>query len=81
MMSEEKQILTRIVEHYALTGEVADPQVTVVHLPDNKTSFVEPTADGGRGIGLDEFRFDGRVVWAAYSSRTKTVYISDARKS
>lgn len=81
MMSEEKQILTRVVEHYALTGEASDSQVAVVRLPDNKTSFVEPTSDGGRGLGLDEFRFDGRVVWAAYSSRTKTVYISDARKS
>lgn len=80
-MSEEKTIIQRVVDHYALTGDVADPEVTVTHLPDNKTSFVEPTADGGRGITLDEYRVDGRVIWAAYSSRTRIVYLSDARRS
>jgi hypothetical protein len=42
---------------------------------------VEQGADGGRGIQLDEYRVDGRVIWAGYSSRTGTVYISDARRS
>ena len=80
-MSEERTIIKRVVEHYALTGEATDSEVTVTRLPDNKTSFVEPTADGGRGITLDEYRFDGRIVWAAYSTRTKIVYISDARRA
>lgn len=80
-MSEEKQIIRRIVENYARTGETTDSQVTVTRLPDNKTSFVEPTADGGRGITLDEYHVDGRVIWAAYSTRTRVVYLSDARKS
>ncbi len=80
-MSEEKQIINRVVENYARTGEATDSQVMVMHLPDNKTSFVEPTADGGRGITLDEYRVDGRVIWAAYSARTRTVYLSDARKT
>jgi hypothetical protein len=81
MMSEERQIIRRVVEHYALTGEATDSQVTVTRLPDNKTSFVEPTPDGGRGITLDEFRVDGRLIWAAYSTRTKIVYFSDAHRT
>ena len=80
-MSEEKIILQRVVQHYANTGEAHDDQVSVTRLPDNKTSFVEPTPDGGRGITLDEFRVDGRVIWAAYSNRTRIVYISDAARS
>jgi len=79
-MSEEKVIIMRVVDHYALTGEAADSQVTVTRLPDNKTSFVEPTPDGGRGISLDEYRVDGRVIWAAYSNRSKIVYLSDVHR-
>jgi hypothetical protein len=80
-MSEERTIIQRVVEHYTSTGEATDSQVAVTRLPDGKTSFVEPTADGGRGITLDEYRLDGRVIWAAYSTRTKIVYLSEARQS
>jgi hypothetical protein len=80
-MSEEKQIIQRVVENYARTGETTDAQVTVTILPDNKTSFVESTPDGGRGITLDEYRVDGRIIWAGYSSRSKIVYLSDSRRS
>jgi hypothetical protein len=80
-MSEEKTIIRRVVEHYTSTGEATDTQVTVTRLPDGKTSFVEPTSDGGRGITLDEYRHEGRIIWAAYSTRTGIVYLSEARKS
>lgn len=80
-MSDEKVIITRIVQHYARTGELSDSQVKVMRLPDNKTSYVEQGADGGRGVQLDEYRVDGRVIWAGYSSRTGIVYISDAHRS
>ena len=80
-MSEEKVIRQRVVEHYARTGEPVDSQVNVTVLPDNKTSFVESTPDGGRGLTLDEFRVDGRVIWAAYSTRTGIVYLSDSRRN
>ena len=79
-MSDEKVIITRVVENYASTGELTDSQVKVTRLPDNKTSYVEQGADGGRGVQLDEYRINGRVIWAGYSSRTGIVYISDARR-
>jgi hypothetical protein len=80
-MSDEKVIITRVVENYASAGQLTDGQVQVIHLPDNKTSYVEQGTDGGRGIQLDEYRVNGRVIWAGYSSRTGIVYISDARRS
>ena len=80
-MSDEKVILTRVVGHYVSTGEASDPEVKVMRLPDNKTSYVEQGADGGRGVQLDEYRVNDRVIWAGYSSRTAIVYISEARRN
>ncbi len=80
-MSDEKVIITRVLEHYASTGELSDGQVQVTLLPDNKTSYVEQGTDGGRGVQLDEYHVNNRVIWAGYSSRTGIVYISDSRRS
>lgn len=76
MMSEEKQIVLRVVEHFIRTGSVVDEQVKVTCLPPDKTSFVEQAGDYGRTILLDEYKLDNQVVWASYSSRSGTVYLS-----
>jgi hypothetical protein len=78
MRSEEKTIILRVVENYVRTGNLGDDQVKVASLPLGKTSFVEHTGDDGRSVMLDEYRVDGRVVWAGYSSRSQTVYLSIA---
>ncbi len=80
MFSDQKTIILRVVDHYVRTGEAADSEVAVTCLPDNKTSFVEQNADGGRSIMLDEFRLDGHVIWAGYSPRTRTVYLSPVKR-
>ncbi|MEW5940851.1 MAG: hypothetical protein AB1750_14370 [Chloroflexota bacterium] len=79
MMSEEKQIIRRVVEHYLKTGQSEDDQVKVTRLPDGKTSFIEQTSGDGRSIMLDEYQVDGKVIWAAYSSRSGVVYLSRPR--
>jgi hypothetical protein len=79
MMSEEKQIILRVVENYIKTGTVGDEKVQVTRLPDNKTSFVEQTSGDGRSIMLDAYKVDGQIVWAAYSSRSGMVYLSQAK--
>jgi hypothetical protein len=79
MMSEEKQIIHRALEHYLKTGNTENGQVKATRLPDGKTSFIEQTAGDGRSIMLDEFRVEGKVIWAAYSSRTGMVYLSQPR--
>lgn len=80
MFSDQKTIIMRVVEHFALTGEATDGEVKVTCLPDNKTSVVEQNTDGGRSVMLDEYRSDGHVIWAGYSPRTGTVYLSPVAK-
>ena len=76
MYSTDKQILTRVVESYVRTGSIKDEHVKVTLLPDNKTSHVEQTGEEGRTVLLDKFIVDGKIVWAGYSARTTTVYLS-----
>ena len=76
MSSEEKQIIQRVVERYIRTGSTSDDQVNVPCLPVDKTSYVERIGEDGRIILLDEYRLDGKVVWASYSTRSETVYLS-----
>ncbi|MBI4732939.1 MAG: hypothetical protein HY781_12590 [Chloroflexi bacterium] len=78
MFSEEKQIILRVVEHFARTGSASDKEFKVTSLPANKTSIVEQVGDDGRSVMLDEYRVDGKVIWAAFSVRTGTVYLSPA---
>ena len=80
MIANEKQILLRVVENYARTGSANDDQVKVTRLPDNKTSFVEQNVGGSRSIMLDEYKVDGRVIWAGYSPRLGIVYLSSVAK-
>ena len=81
MFSDQKEIIMRVVDHYAKTGNIDDTEVKVTCLPDNKTSFVEENPGGSRSIMLDEYKVDGRVIWAGYSPRTGMVYLSSARRS
>lgn len=76
MISEEKQIILRVLGTFTQTGAAEDGQVKVVRLADNKTSTVEQIAESNRSIMLNEYRLDNRVIWAGYSSRTGVVYLS-----
>lgn len=79
MASEEKTIILRVVETFIRTGNASDEQVKVTSLPPGKSSYVEQNGEDGRSVMLDEYRVDGRVVWAGYSSRSGTVYLSPSR--
>jgi hypothetical protein len=48
----------------------------VTSLPQGKSSYIEQSGEDGRSIMLDEYRVNGSVVWAGYSSRSRTVYLS-----
>jgi hypothetical protein len=79
MFTDDRTVMLKLVEQYARTGETGDAGVTVTCLPDNKTSYVEQNPDGGRSILLDEYRVDGRAIWAGYSPSSGVVYLSSAR--
>ncbi|MFN8398670.1 MAG: hypothetical protein U0X74_01550 [Anaerolineales bacterium] len=72
MQSEEKTILQRVVENFARTGNASDEQVTVVSLPNGKSSTIE----NERSVMLKEYRVNEKLIWAGYSSRSNTVYLS-----
>ena len=76
MPKEEKNIISRVVENYARTGEAVDEQVKVVCLPQGKSSYVEYIGEDGRSIMLEEYRMNGSVILAGYSTRSGTVYLS-----
>jgi|WetSurMetagenome_2_1015567.scaffolds.fasta_scaffold283625_2 hypothetical protein len=77
MVTDEKQLILQVVERFVQTGVAQDEQFKVICLPENKTSFVERNGEeGGRSVMLDEFRVGARVVWAAFSAPSQTVYLS-----
>jgi hypothetical protein len=80
MYSNAKEIIMRVVDRFAHTGEATDDEVKVVCLPDNKTSFVEQNVGGSRSIMLDEYKMNGKVIWAGYSPRLGIVYLSSVAK-
>jgi len=73
---DENEILLRVTERFVRTGSTTDEQIKVTCLPDNKTSFVEYIGVDGRSIYLNEFHVDGKIIWAGFSSRTQTVFLS-----
>lgn len=76
MQSEEKTILQRVVENFARTGDAADDHVTVVNLPKGKSSTIEKTGQDDRTVMLKEYKVNEKLIWAGYSSRSNTVYLS-----
>ena len=79
MLSEEKTIVLRAVEHYARTGSTDNGPDKVTLLPENKTSTVEQIGDQSRSILLDEYRIEGKTIWAGYSVRSGVVFLSSVR--
>lgn len=76
---DEKQVLARVTERFIRTGIATDELYTVTCIPDNKTSFVEYVALDGRSVYMDEYHVDGKKVYAAFSSRTQTIYLSSCK--
>ena len=68
--------LLKIVEQYSQKSRAGYGDITVTRVPDHKTMFVEQIDDIGRAIMMDKYEVDGATYWAAYSSRSETVYIS-----
>jgi hypothetical protein len=71
--------LLKIVELYSRKSEAGDGPINkVTRVQDPKTVFVEQIDGLGRAIMMDEYQADGATYWAGYSSRSATVYISQA---
>lgn len=75
---DEKQMLLKMVYEYARTGCMQDGEVKLIRVQDRKTTYVEPSDQGGRSVMMNEYKVDGKTYWAGYSSRSQTVYLSMA---
>jgi len=72
---DSQQMLT-IVEHYSRKIDMKDADIKVMRVADHKTVYVEQIGDSGRAVMMSEYKVDGAIYWAGYSSRSQTVYIS-----
>jgi hypothetical protein len=69
------QLLESVEKFSRKTGTDAD-EYKIVHLPDQKTIYIEPHGEESRSVVLSEVKVDGKTYWAGYSTYTQTVYIS-----
>ena len=70
--------LLKIVQQYSRKHEPDYGDIKVTRVADQKTVFVEQIDGVGRAIMMVAYQVDGTTYWAGYSSRSETVYISQA---
>jgi len=70
--------MTKIVERFSRKSAPVEDQIKVIRVPDYKTVYIEQIGDVGRSIVLSEYMVDGKSYWAGYSSRSETVFVSQA---
>ena len=75
-MNEMQMI--KIVEQFIRKSEPVEGKVKVTRVADYKTVIVEKIGEIGRSIILSEYKVDGKTCWAGYSSRSETVFVSQA---
>ena len=73
---DEKQFLREMVDRYARTGSEQAGEIKVRRVQDRKTTYVEPNGESGRSIIMNEYKVDGKIYWAGFSTRSQTVYVS-----
>jgi hypothetical protein len=72
---DEKQ-MANIVTEYSRQGTAVVGEIKVTRVPDWKSVYVETIGENGRGIVMSEYKVDGKIYWAGFSTRSQTVYVS-----
>lgn len=72
--------LLKIVQLYSRKSDTGYGDIKVTRVADQKTMFVEQIDGVGRSVMMGEYKVDGAIYWAGYSSRSETVYISLAAR-
>ena len=74
-----EKLMLEIVEQYSRQSDPPQEKgIKVVQVPDWTTVFVEQFGEMGRSIVMTEYQVDGKKYWAGYSSRSQTVFVSQA---
>jgi len=71
----EKQMLA-MVERYSRENITEVGEIKITRVADQKTVFIEQIGESGRSVIMNQYRVDGKIIWAGYSSRSQTVYVS-----
>jgi hypothetical protein len=77
-MNEMQMI--KIVEQYSQKSDAIVEEITVTRVPDYKTVYIEQIGEIGRSIILNEYKVNGKTYRAGYSSRSNTVFVSQASR-
>jgi hypothetical protein len=77
-MNESQMI--EVLEQFSRKNEPVEGQVKVTRLPDFKSVYIEQIGEIGRSIMLSEYKVDGKTYRAGYSSRSGTVFVSQASR-
>ncbi len=72
--------MLKIVEQFSRNTGAVEGQKKVTSVPDSITMYVETIGEAGRSIFFNEYKVDGKTYWAGYSSRSDTVFVSQARR-
>jgi hypothetical protein len=70
--------MLKIVERFSREGHTDDEEIKIIRVPDRKTVFIEQIGEIGRSILFNEYKVDGKIYWAGYSSRSQIVFVSQA---
>jgi hypothetical protein len=73
--------MLKIVEQFSRNPGVVEGTTKVTRVADSITMYVETIGEAGRSIFFNEYKVDGQTYWAGYSSRSDTVFVSQARRS
>lgn len=68
--------MLKIVERFSREGHTDDEDIKIIRVPDRKTVFIEQIGEMGRAILFNEYKVDGKIYWAGYSSRSQIVFLS-----
>ena len=71
-----QKLMANIVEQYSRQGTEILGEIKVTRVPDWKSVFVETIGERGQAIVMSEYKVDGKIYWAGYSSRSQTVFVS-----
>jgi hypothetical protein len=73
-----EKLMLEIVEQYSRQSDTEFGDIKITRVPNNKTVYVEQIGGSGRAVMMNEYKVDGAIYWAGYSSRSQTIYISQA---
>jgi hypothetical protein len=72
----DEKLMAAIVERFSRHESIVDGDFHVTRVPDWKSVFVETIGESGRAIVMTEYKVNGKIYWAGFSTRSQTVYVS-----